>query len=283
MSELALQLIEENKRTRSPKLDLGNCGLTEIPEEVFELEWLEELHFSNWGSQNIGQLNTLKGISKKIANLKNLTSFHYCGSVNNEYELDGFSEIMELRNLNGLFLSHTSISDIRGISNLEKLNVISLSFTKITDISPLEGINTLVAIDIGHTKVKKLDGLDKLENLYWLQIEGLEEVDIAKICSRGQLIYLNALGAKLTSYSPLASLSDLEEFKISHLPTDGFVVFKNLKKLKKIAIYDISRGGGMQFLTLPFRKTAPPADTLHFNYLSHLYSSESEMRKPNKP
>ncbi len=47
MSELALQLIAENKRTRSPFLDLGNCGLTEIPAEIGELVWLEELSFAN--------------------------------------------------------------------------------------------------------------------------------------------------------------------------------------------------------------------------------------------
>ncbi|MBK8567705.1 MAG: hypothetical protein IPN76_31395 [Saprospiraceae bacterium] len=30
------ELIAENKRTLSPFLDLGNLGLTEVPEEVFE-------------------------------------------------------------------------------------------------------------------------------------------------------------------------------------------------------------------------------------------------------
>ncbi|MBK9013085.1 MAG: hypothetical protein IPM82_02810 [Saprospiraceae bacterium] len=39
----ALELIAENKRTRSPFLDLGNLGLTEVPEEVFECVWLEYL------------------------------------------------------------------------------------------------------------------------------------------------------------------------------------------------------------------------------------------------
>lgn len=31
----ALERIAENKRTRSPFLDLGNLGLTEVPMEVF--------------------------------------------------------------------------------------------------------------------------------------------------------------------------------------------------------------------------------------------------------
>ena len=37
MSGLALQLIAENKRSRATFLDLGNCGLTEVPAEVGEL------------------------------------------------------------------------------------------------------------------------------------------------------------------------------------------------------------------------------------------------------
>ena len=43
MSELALQLTSENKRTRATYLDLGNCGLTELPKELSELTWLERL------------------------------------------------------------------------------------------------------------------------------------------------------------------------------------------------------------------------------------------------
>jgi len=43
MSALAQQRIAENKTTRSTTLDLGNCGLTQVPEEIGELVWLEEL------------------------------------------------------------------------------------------------------------------------------------------------------------------------------------------------------------------------------------------------
>jgi internalin A len=49
MSELALQLIAENKRTKDTFLDLGNCGLeNELPDELFDCTWLEGL---NLGSQ----------------------------------------------------------------------------------------------------------------------------------------------------------------------------------------------------------------------------------------
>jgi len=48
VSELALRLIEENKKTRATFLDLDNCGLTEVPTEIGELVWLEELSFFGW-------------------------------------------------------------------------------------------------------------------------------------------------------------------------------------------------------------------------------------------
>ena len=43
MSELALQRIHEAKQHRLTRLDLGNCGLTELPDELFELTWLSAL------------------------------------------------------------------------------------------------------------------------------------------------------------------------------------------------------------------------------------------------
>ncbi|WP_426993879.1 hypothetical protein [Methylomonas sp. CM2] len=61
MSELALKLIEENKLTRATILDLGNCGLTEVPMEISELVWLEELSFSN--------LNEVYGFERKTGTM----------------------------------------------------------------------------------------------------------------------------------------------------------------------------------------------------------------------
>ena len=43
MSQLALDLIQEAKRTHAKTLDLGNCGLSELPDELFELVDLEVL------------------------------------------------------------------------------------------------------------------------------------------------------------------------------------------------------------------------------------------------
>ncbi|MBL7795657.1 MAG: hypothetical protein JNJ90_04060 [Saprospiraceae bacterium] len=78
MSELALQRIRENiqKHRRGEDarlLDLGNCGMTEVPEEIGECVWLEELVLSGeWldydlenGSLGI-QTSTNEGTANKI-------------------------------------------------------------------------------------------------------------------------------------------------------------------------------------------------------------------------
>jgi hypothetical protein len=44
MSDLAEQLIAENARTKEPHLDLGQCGLTELPPALLKLTHLTSLN-----------------------------------------------------------------------------------------------------------------------------------------------------------------------------------------------------------------------------------------------
>ena len=53
--EIALERIEECRRTRSTALDLSNLGLEEIPEQVFELTWLEKLNVSGEKKLEMGK------------------------------------------------------------------------------------------------------------------------------------------------------------------------------------------------------------------------------------
>ncbi|MEO1384316.1 MAG: hypothetical protein AAFV78_13900, partial [Bacteroidota bacterium] len=81
MSELALERIRENKRTQAKRLNLARCGLTELPDELFECVWLEELILSNriWDEEkrkwismaNSGPYNLLDDIPQKVRQIKN--------------------------------------------------------------------------------------------------------------------------------------------------------------------------------------------------------------------
>ncbi len=89
MSDLALKCIRENieKHRRGEdarSLDLGNCGITEVPSQIGECTWLEELILSDeywyWDgkkwqghkSQNTGRSNNVTQLPDTLAKLKNL-------------------------------------------------------------------------------------------------------------------------------------------------------------------------------------------------------------------
>ena len=55
MSDLAQHLIQKEKKERTGTLDLGNYGLTELP-DLSELHWLETLIVSNsWWDWETGE------------------------------------------------------------------------------------------------------------------------------------------------------------------------------------------------------------------------------------
>ena len=59
--------IQEAKDKKFKKLDLSSTGLTEVPNDVWELEHLEVLYLQD---------NKLKSLSKSIGKLSNLTELY---------------------------------------------------------------------------------------------------------------------------------------------------------------------------------------------------------------
>jgi internalin A len=128
MSELALKLIAENKAKHARGedarvLDLGNCGLTEVPEEVGELVWLEELILRD---------------NKQLANIdpvKKLLALKY---LNCAYtKIEDLSPISDLENLEKLEVHDSRVSHLTPLSKLEKLLKINLYGTRVKDLSPI--------------------------------------------------------------------------------------------------------------------------------------------------
>lgn len=104
-----MHLLAENKRTKAPDLDLGNCGLTEIPAELCEFIWLESLSLPyRWeaGSQRIGCMTDL-------------------------------SPLAELTALKTLNVMDTNVSDLSPLSKLTTLKTLNVGYTSVSDLSPL--------------------------------------------------------------------------------------------------------------------------------------------------
>ncbi|MFN0215148.1 MAG: leucine-rich repeat domain-containing protein, partial [Saprospiraceae bacterium] len=177
MSELALQLIAENKKTKSPRLDLGRCGMTDVPEAIGELVWLEELilsdkwseyHFEKkqWhhkSSQNTGYANEIKNLPPTLPFLVLLKLLIFDNS-----KVSDLSPIASLTNLQQLYCSETQISDLSPIADLTNLQLLYCSSPKISDLSPIADLTNLQILDCSDTQVSDLSPIADLTNLQQL-------------------------------------------------------------------------------------------------------------------
>ena len=137
MSELALQRIREAKQHRLTRLDLGMCGLTELPDELFELTWLEELYLSNeWDeyaldnskwekvkSQNKGEQNKIKQINPKIVILRELKILILNGKFNYSWDLNDLNPLKGLLKLQRLEINYTRVTELERLFFLDSNNI----------------------------------------------------------------------------------------------------------------------------------------------------------------
>jgi Leucine-rich repeat (LRR) protein len=106
-------------------LDLGNCGLTEVPGEVRELVWLERLTFASEWREREGRERQQKKSSNS-------------GEENKE------------------------LADIRPLSGLTALQSLDVSGTQVSDLGPLSGLTALQSLNVRGTQVSDLSALTPL-------------------------------------------------------------------------------------------------------------------------
>lgn len=122
--EIAQQRIAEARRTNSPRLNLSNLGLTELPPELFELTNLRVLWLSD---------NQLRSLPPEIGALRQLARLRL-----NRNQLAAlppeFGALTELRELRLLDNQLASLPD--AFWNLTQLRILGLGGNFLTDIPP---------------------------------------------------------------------------------------------------------------------------------------------------
>lgn len=117
MSELALQRITENKKTKAKTLDLGNCGMTEFP-DLSGLVWLDTLVLSSdWWDWEKGK------------------RFYSEYGLNNE--IDRFESDHFPKNIQKLVLSGCQIRDGWFLEKLTGLTTLDVSENNLENLSPV--------------------------------------------------------------------------------------------------------------------------------------------------
>jgi Leucine-rich repeat (LRR) protein/GTPase SAR1 family protein len=266
MSTLALQLIKENLRTQDPFLDLGNCELPTLPDELFSLTHLESLSLGwryyddekqEWiETKNQEAENQLTGkeLAKlsELPQLKNLLLYHtisdgdihFLENLTALQSLDlSSNQISEIRflekltALQSLYLWANQISDIRFLEKLTALQSLNLRNNQITDIRFLENLTALQSLDLRHNQITDIHFLEKLTALQSLDLRHNQISDYSFLEKLTALQSLYLWANQISDYSFLEKLTALQSLDLS---SNQITDIRFLEKLTALQSLDLS-------------------------------------------
>jgi Leucine-rich repeat (LRR) protein len=302
MSELALRLIAKNKKTRETFLDLGNCGLTEVPAELGELVWLEELSFaSGWrdggewkDSANNGPANRLQRLMPTLsfggwcrrwwdnspaenpfAALIRLRRLSLRGDYSNPFKLSDLSPLTSLAQLQSLDVSNTQVADLIPLSDLAQLRELDVRYAKVADLTPLAGLSQLQSLNVSEMPIDDLTPLAGLVQLQSLDISATPVADLTPLAGLIQLQSLNVSETPIADLTPLAGLNQLQRLFVSSTPVADLTPLAGLNQLQRLhvsntSVVDLAPLSGLVQLQLLNLSDTPVADLLPLSGLARL-------------
>ncbi|GAB3519433.1 leucine-rich repeat protein [Emticicia fontis] len=236
MSELALRLIEQNKRTKDPFLDLGNCGLEyELPNELLECQWLKDI--------NLGRTYFCT-YKKRLTNSQN-------DGKKNKFSGNELSILKHLLQLGSLKLNGCQIQEIIGIETLTNLQILDISSNQIQDITRLHTLVNLQDLDISYNQIENLEGLKSLNSLNILNLKFNQIQNPTITDGLINLKELDISGNQITEFAGLESLIALEKLNLSHNQFHNIPELGKLTKLEELNLNDnsIYKISGLKALT----------------------------------
>jgi internalin A len=247
MSELALELIRKEKKEKTGKLDLGNCGLTDFPKELFELVWLEELNFSDeyldnekhdWIiSSNIGKGNRIEQpkLPETFARFQQLKTFRIGGDYIDKCKINDCTILGKLQSLTNLLLTYNQISDLSFLENLTGLTRLVLFGNQISDISILEKLTNLTSLDLRNNQISDISILVKMTGLTHLHLNGNQISDYSFLENLTGLTRLD-LGNQISDISILEKLKDLTSLDLRNNQISDISILGKLTGLTRLEL-----------------------------------------------
>jgi internalin A len=242
MSELARRLIAENAATQATFLDLGNCGLSEIPRGLQQLTWLESLSLasewdvwagSTWlrmASSNGGQANRFT----KLGSLKGLTRL--TSLMLDRTDARDLTPLAGLGNLRWLGLTRSRVLDLSALGNLKALEVLNIGYTGVEDLGPIAELRALKVLNALFTAVADLAPLSELTELRMLSVSNTLVHDLAPLAGLTSLEYLRASHTAVTDLRPLAGLIALKSLSVSGTQVSDLTPLAHLGALERVNI-----------------------------------------------
>ena len=233
-----LELLRDARRFHWEALDLHNCALDALPEELGELLDLRALHV--WETpitalpESLGQLTNLQSLDLSRTQITTLPE-----------------SLRQLSNLQSLDLFGSNITTLpESLGCLSKLQKLDFGYTDITTLPEFLGqLSNLQALYLNGNQIKVLpESLRHLSNLRWLYLDNTEISALPE--SLGQLTKLQKLDFSYTSIEilpeSLERLSNLQSLDLSG--TQITTLPESLGRLSNLQRLDLF---GTKITTLP--------------------------------
>jgi len=196
MKALAEKRILKNKETKNSFLNLGDCGLVELPDELFECIWIKNLnlgsYYYNEPSKSLRKNNYRKKENqiKNLDGIESLKSLRYLTCDNNN--ILTIEPIQNLANLEILSLSGNSITNINHIAKLYNLKKLWFKNNNVSDISHLRYLIKLTELYFYKNKVFDISVLRSLNKLEWLDFSynNVQDISVLEFIIE-EIIYIN--------------------------------------------------------------------------------------------
>lgn len=195
----AKKLISENKYSGEKKLDLGNCGITDLSmlPQLFECKHLEELILSNeyavdkggeWDrvkSANNHLPNNIFFLSNQFKNLINLKKLIIGGdwkkeNSNNGWRIRNIKPLTTLINLEFLNVSNNQLERLPSLNTLEKLKTLHLNNNRIKQIFPVNLIN-LEELFLSNNRINSTNFLKDTPSIKTLDLHSNRVSDLSPL------------------------------------------------------------------------------------------------------
>lgn len=276
MNDLATRLIKENLVTKNPRLDLGNCGLTNAStclELLAECTHLETLILAaHWApisyketiegleeeeeyidSENTGKRNRLETIPAclptslkqliltgngiaSLINLNRLVNLEYLDLAHNDIEK--IDVPLVLKNLSHLRLVYNGLTKIENLGGLTNLRCLELQDNRLSKIENLEALTQLWYLRLGFNKIEQIEGLATLSKLAYLDLSFNQTGQIKNL---EKLTCLTHLILDRNAIKKLENLETLTQLQYLELYANEISQLENLDTLTQLCYLGLDR------------------------------------------
>ena len=211
------EYIEYLRKVKPFQVELSRFELKEIPEEIFQFTWIENLILGLHMNYHIYEFEGKRGcklrtIPNEIIKLKNLKSLSLSGTPfgGTKPEIEDFEILRELKSLEFLDLTNTKLKNIEFVNDLDNLKHLQIGLTEIKDYSPLKSKTDLISLTIGDNEIESLDFIKDLNNLEALSLTTNKLTTLNNLEDKSKLKRLCICNNEIKDYTKLKHLKSLE-------------------------------------------------------------------------